>query len=280
MAEDIGAAINGVRILARRLSLDTPGVRATVPMLRGVWGSALRKLDRQRYGAVFDGACSAPGYVLRPAPPDPEDAPAIDWILIGAATEHDTPLLAAWNLAAAAGLGRQRRPFFIRRIRFYRPDGTLVEQDNQRFAPWELDRAVRPLAPNTPCRIRFSAPLRLLRRGKLIASPRMPDLVLAIIRRLYAFMDCEARRHLDALHEPVLAVAKALPAEPWIGERLDLRRWSGTQKRELELRGVTGFLNLPEGLGPLAPLFAAGEWLHLGKATTVGLGQPSVEPLE
>ena len=57
------------------------------------------------------------------------------------------------------------------------------------------------------------------------------------------------------------------------GRRLDLVRYSGSQKAELELRGVAGSLALPVGPGPLSPLLAAAVWIHLGKGTVMGLGQ-------
>ena len=63
------------------------------------------------------------------------------------------------------------------------------------------------------------------------------------------------------------------PSKPWQGRRLDLVRYSGSQKAEVELRGVAGSLALPVGPGPLSPLLAAAAWIHIGKGTVMGLGQ-------
>jgi len=72
------------------------GVQATVPMLRGVWGAALHDLDGEAYRTVFRRrrrGCEAPAlYVLRPAPPDPAFAPAVEWISIGTALQFDRVL--------------------------------------------------------------------------------------------------------------------------------------------------------------------------------------------
>jgi hypothetical protein len=78
------------------------------------------------------------------------------------------------------------------------------------------------------------------------------------------------------LSRQALNAARDTPAEPWQGERLDLHRYSGRQRAELELRGITGYLDLPHGPGPLWPLLAAAQWLHLGKGTVMGMGQLSV----
>ena len=61
--------------------------------------------------------------------------------------------------------------------------------------------------------------------------------------------------------------------------RLDLHRYSGRQRAELELRGVAGYLDLPYGPGEVWPQLAAAQWLHLGKGTVMGLGQLIVQPL-
>jgi hypothetical protein len=75
-----------------------------------------------------------------------------------------------------------------------------------------------------------------------------------------------------------LELARHYPAESWIGRPLDLVRYSGRQKQELEVHGVTGEISLPAGAGPLADLLAAAQWLHLGKSTVMGLGQMIVLP--
>ncbi len=57
------------------------------------------------------------------------------------------------------------------------------------------------------------------------------------------------------------------------------------------MRGVTGTLELPKGVGVLWPILAAGAWVHIGKGTVFGLGHtetallqqpagPKAEPLK
>jgi hypothetical protein len=76
----------------------------------------------------------------------------------------------------------------------------------------------------------------------------------------------------QAIRRPLLELARPRPSS-WSGARLDLHRYSSRQEAEVELRGVSGVLELPEGVGALAPLLAAASWLHVGKGTVFGLGQ-------
>ena len=100
---------------------------------------------------------------------------------------------------------------------------------------------------------------------------------MAALRRLQAFRP-GAKGPDRELSEEALCLAWTVPAGVWEGRPLDLVRYSGRQRDEIELRGVAGELYLPSGPGPLAPLLAAACWLHLGKGTVMGLGQLEVCP--
>jgi hypothetical protein len=175
-----------------------------------------------------------------------------------------------------------------------RPDGQTADQS----PPWPLSEArwldltcenttralgkavgirLCELAPDQPCRLVFPAPLRLMFRKQLIETPTLADIVVAACRRVNAYLPAERQAAWDELGRHALELARRPPARTWTGERLDLRRYSARQHAELELRGVTGSLELPHGPGELWPLLAAATWLHLGKGTVMGLGQLVVE---
>lgn len=271
-----------VSVLPCRMQLDTEAVDATVPMLRGVWGKAIHELFPEIYGRVFD-VGSAPGsvavsppYVVRAAPPLPEWVPALEVILIGPAIEYHDALQRCWDYATREGLGQARRPFEIRRREVILPDESTCGDGT----PWPLAEARWPLPADAPCRLIFPAPLRLRRKGRLIESPTLADLVAALNRRVAGFLPERYRPLWLRLGRQLLELAKQTPQTPWQGTRLDLVRYSGRQKTELDLHGVSGSLQLPHGPGALLPLLAAARWLHIGKNTVMGMGQLLIEPLE
>lgn len=320
LTERLLAILGHLRILPRRILLDTPGVLATIPMLRGVWGAALHELDPAVYRAVFapnegspvpaarrpastlaahvaaarkrqdmaglprgetaegakrTGPTAPASYVLRPAPPDPHFAPAMEWILIGDAMGHDAVLCRAWDIASGMGLGPQRRRFHLRRALVLRPDGTGVEGGDA----WRLREAAWPLYPGCQaCRLVFPSPLRLIRYGRLIEQPTFSDIVIAACRRVRAYLPPNLHATWDALSREALEASRSVPFHAWQGGRLDLHRYSASQAAELDLRGVAGWLELPAGPGPLWPLLAASQWLHVGKGSVMGMGQLQVQP--
>ena len=246
-------------------------------MLRGVWGASLKVLSERVYQSLFvGGEVGTPRYVLRPAPPEVRPAPAVEFLLFGPPDQKDDDSIwAAWDHACHCGLGFQRHPFALGDVRPLAWDGAPLSPSRSQpgFAlcalPWPAGD------PSGACRLEFLAPLRLIYRGRLIEQPTLTDVTIAALRRVQSLTTTSSDAFWSDRHS-WLNLARQIPSEPWQGTRLDLLRYSGSQKRELELRGVAGSLLLPEGPGPLATLLAASGWLHLGKGTVMGLGQPQI----
>ncbi len=285
--KEIFALTGGVSICAFRILLDTGSVHATVAMLRGVWGRALRNLDPTVYSSVFEGnhvgttPCGGrfnlPLYIFRPAPPNPNFAPAIELLLIGKACRHVSVALDAFELAAKAGLGKWREPFRIRKICGISPDGRQIRGPQTWLASDAADRLLTDVPDSQGLKLDFEVPLRLLRRGKLVNKPSFVDMTVAGLRRLCAVSSISF--DIDLLAR-VLDASMRLSVSDWHGQRQDFVRWSGRQKSKVEMRGVTGWLDLPEGAGPFRPLLAACEWIHLGKGTVFGLGNLKLRSLQ
>ncbi len=277
---ELWRSLEQIWILPRRLTLDTSGVAATVPMLRGVWGAALYDLDHRLYRCVFheDGRDRErlPCYILRPV----AGQVAVDWIVIGRpAIRRDAWLLLAWGMAMERGLDAARVPFRVLRMQGLRPDGTVAACPRA----WRLSDAVWPLAGDperTPCRLSFWTPLSLLRQGELIPEPTLKDLVVRAGWRIGAFLPRDQRQLWHERRGEAIEFSRRVPERAWQGQRLDLERYSARQGREFRVPGVCGHLDLPTGPGLLWPLLAALQWLHLGKSTIVGLGQLTIEPLD
>ena len=105
--ERLDSALSGVVLPHWRLHLETPGVQATVPMLRGVWGAAVKVLSESLYQRLFvGGEVGSPRYVLRPAPREPHPARAVEFLLFGPPDRQDDDTVwAAWDRTAAADSG-------------------------------------------------------------------------------------------------------------------------------------------------------------------------------
>ena len=170
----LSALLGRIRLRGWRLLLETPGTRASTPMLRGVWGRALRHLDFEAYNSVFAGLgpqhYSTPKYILRPAPPDSRIAPAVELILFGVVPAYEEIVWEAWLVACGMGLGPERRPFRIRKRE-------LITRDEPGICGSTLLHLARPTDARPfsgACRISFETPSPNLAqkdtRGEAIAQ--------------------------------------------------------------------------------------------------------------
>ncbi len=253
---------------------------ASTPMLRGVWGRALKHVNSKVYADVFEGTGPQdqrrPAYIIRPSAPDPLTAPSIEWILLDTNPATEIAAWKAWLVACGMGLGPRRQPFRILKRE-------LIASSEQET--WYL-ASEPPKQPNItphahmPQKLAFLAPLRILRKRKLIEAPTLRDIATAGMRRIAGIAGIERNtRYRDLMHGAI-SQANAIQSEPWCGERLDVVRWSAKQQKELTLYGVTGSLSLPDGPQRLWPLLSALRWLHIGKGTVYGMGQPTLMPLQ
>ena len=265
---------------AYRLPVHTESgaIQSTIPTLRGVWGRALHLLDKDLYNEVFEGSNSekekTPTYIIRPCR---EDTRSVEWIIWGKnAIKKIDRLRRAWDIAGGMGLGEHRTPFVVENFL------PLPSVGQDYFSVSEMGLQNDTESPErSPCRILFPYSVRLMRHSKLLVSPTFSDLVEAAFFRL-APLVAEAKDMTKA-HRPrelwpdfaeaAIALASTTPSLSWQGDRVTLERYSGRQKREVQQQCITGHLELPNGLGPLWPLFLAATVFHLGKSTVMGLGR-------
>jgi hypothetical protein len=281
-------------------------------MLRGVFGAALRRgacmtglpdckacpLWRTcPYPAIFETPprptqlaqrfSQVPNpYVIEPPPAGTRFVPArqpLIWhmVLAGADTLRQWPLvLHAWQRSLRHGWG----PDGIR------AQGMLVAAEHvgePGVAPaWdaETDSALPHdalwTAPPQPADVatvtlHFHTPLRLQHEGHALSvrelSPR--TLVSHLLRRLRLMLEL----HLGTPEAPFDVPALLAHSETLSDDRSGLRwrdwtRYSSRQKQEMTLGGVVGPWRLEGDLAPLWPWLRLGEWLHLGKNATMGMG--------
>ncbi len=273
-----------VHVACVRVALDADGEAPGPELLRSVWGAALADIDPEAYQRVFEGA--PPERVSRfawrtPLEPRPEDErrPRYELLLFDGEFARIPTWRAALRLALERGLGRGRRGATLVGEEFLAATGEALP----RLSPFTLSGVPWPIVGDPECdpvRIVATSPWRLLRNKRLIQGPGLTDVVVAGWRRVVNLLPSERRRSAERHGRELLRHARGVRCSPWRGRPERMTRWSARQGRRIRLDGVIGSFVLPEGAGPLAPLLAALEWLHLGKATTVGFGGARLDDVE
>lgn len=178
-------------------------------------------------------------------------------VLIGKALNWLSAITQAWRIALRKGLnGSACTLLTVQEVN--RPDSTtapIVQQQAQ---------------------LHFLTPLRLQVQGKPMRDPHgltARDVLIALARRHQLLRDV----HLGAQapqydFSRLLIQAEAIrlsdPEMRWF----EWGRYSQRQQQEMKLGGLLGSLRLSGPLAPFSELLYLGQWLHLGKNASFGLG--------
>ncbi len=210
---------------------------------------------------------------------NPGDGFALEMCLIGEADRYLPYLVHALGKAGERGLGRG--------------DGGRFRLDSldQEIEPgqkeWHcIHRAGGPLTqlpgrlpvvPNCSgdLQIQLLTPLRLKRRGRLLTPERFSfgDFLWALRERLSLLQGKTGESSgsiKEQLPDSLLSVSCHSEQLRW----KDWTRYSSRQRTRMQMGGLTGTIRIDGGLPQeWMPLIQYGQWVHLGKATSMGLGR-------
>jgi len=205
-------------------------------------------------------------------------------VLAGQATQRQLPLiLSAWQRALRFGLGQARVPGELLGVTARDAQGHVTPLFGPasaatvpEFPVLDLAALIRTGDPAPAAlELRFEAPLRLQHESKPLRPAQMTPRVFMshLLRRATLMLDV----HMDIRHEPFDVRALLLLAEQLTHDASqlgwhDLKRFSARQGQELPQGGVQGLWLWRGSLAPLLPWLLLGQWLHVGKGATAGLG--------
>lgn len=198
----------------------------------------------------------------------------VDLCLLGQAGELLPAVTAAMQRAAAGGVAGARNRLRLRRMDqwhhgrwepIYRPGW-----DGLRLLPPESGEQP-PAFPGGPVTIRLLSPLRLKQGGRLVGPERLTPRVF--MYALYARMRRLAAHYAAAMdrHWPEVPQHRQFRESCLRWQELD--RYSSRQGRKHGIGGLLGSFTMDlDGLEEAWPLFWHGQFLHVGKCTSMGHG--------
>jgi hypothetical protein len=281
-------------------------------LLRGQFGAALRRIACMTglprcepcplyrtcpYPAIFETPAPASHalqrfsqvpnpYVIEPPPlrtlrrVPAGEAFSFHLVLVGRALGQ-LPLIAyAFQRAFEHGFGKQRARGGIEDIVCERLDASqsVWDTERSRINPHEQTLTVPQLPAVGEITLNIATPLRLQNQGHPVAPERLSPRTLftALLRRASLLFELHAGMPPVGAEAAHLAAAAAqLTGERRLQWR-DWTRFSSRQQREMTLGGVIGEWKLAGDLDDLLPWFWLGQWLHVGKNTTMGMGMYSL----
>jgi hypothetical protein len=206
---------------------------------------------------------------------------AFHFVLAGHALEQLPLVLLAWQRALAQGLTRMRSRLALEQVQWQ-------DEDNQLHPVWSADTpriqshtASLQIPPwpegKNELLLRIHTPLRLQHQGRPLRPQQLTahSLISAVSRRAALVLEFHANQPDWGERVPATAAqALALRDEREL-RWFDWVRYSSRQQQEMTLGGVVGDWRLQgtkEVLSSIWPWLWLGQWLHVGKNATMGLG--------
>jgi hypothetical protein len=213
----------------------------------------------------------------------PGDLLTCDLVLIGDAMAYVRHFIETMVLLGGTGVGKGQGRFEVTQVQALRPRAPASEiysgrASTLRYVPPPVtgEELVWPYQHLTPRRVTlaFLTPTRLKYHQHLLKDAPAFHIVmrrlldrLAELSRFYhnqpLALDMQAWK---SRAEQIRLVASRVTAYDW-------ERYSNRQRTRMKLGGIVGTATYEGDLAPFMPLLALGEWLHVGKGATFGLGK-------
>ena len=200
-------------------------------------------------------------------------------VLIGLALQQLPLVLMAWRHALQCGLGPQQGTARLSRVWAEGCDEPVLVDSVGGPRPHAQSLALpRPEAAPASVTLVFETPLRLQRGGQVLGigqlTPR--DLLMALLRRVANLVELQLGGTLDVDFTALNTHAATTTGQHQLVWR-DWARRSSRQQQHMVLGGAVGRWTLQGDLAPFWPLLHLGQWLHVGKNASFGLGRYRLE---
>ena len=221
-------------------------------------------------------------YVVEPPPLGARDyrtgeTLSFGLVVMGHALRHLPYFIHAWQEALGRRSGLGGGAARLTSVSYLPPDGPAQPiYDGQALTRPDLQPPAGPDLGDA-ARLCFDTPLRLQQGGAVRGHAMTArDLLMNLARRYWLLAEFHQGVTPAVDFRRLAEQAAAIELDGELRWR-DWRRYSSRQQQGMVLGGVIGAVTLRGDLAPFAGLLAAGQWTHLGKNASFGLGRYRLE---
>lgn len=274
-------------------------------MLRGAFGHALRSIGcitraRDCKGCTLQRGCPYTT-LFEPIPPEnhplqdfskipsayvitpPEwgarvlhegDTLSFHFSLVGRAVAELPVAILAWRRALARGIGPGDGTADLCSVHLENTVSQPIYASETGVILAHDATIVCPPPPEGRVQLEIRTPLRLQNNGVPLKPQTIGEraLLMALVRRLALVSEFHTDNPWQPDFRQLAARAEDIKGRRQLSWR-DWKRYSSRQKQEMALGGVTGRWDLEGELAPFWPAIWFGQWLHVGKNASFGLGR-------
>ena len=214
---------------------------------------------------------------------NPGDEMSFGLVLIGRAIELLPYFILSFENLGERGFGKERGRFSLQKVE----SGTEEVYRGESHTIMGEPRVMRAsdLTPDPDMDVervtlKFLTPVRMKHTGRLTDSPEFHILISTLFRRATSLAYFHCGISSDADPKDVLSTAMGVNLEKDDTRWYDWRRYSSRWERVMTLGGLLGRATYTGHLENFIPLLLLGEYIHVGKCTSFGLGKYSFAPVD
>jgi len=201
-------------------------------------------------------------------------------VLVGRALNYLFHFVLVWHEMGRQGLGRQRGKFSLLSVHneqdqeiYSAADGILKNQ------PWlrQPPDFVADFIPDV-LSLTLSTPLRITEMGKLCQELSFSLLFRNLLRRASLLAEIHTPQKWLLDYSAILQQASCIRTLSSQLRWWDWERYSNRQQGRMQLGGLVGEIRLQGNFALFLPLLRLGEYLHIGKNTSFGMGKYLISP--
>jgi hypothetical protein len=279
-------------------------------MLRGAFGHALRRTacmtkEKDCKACPLYRSCPYPMIFETPAPeqhslqkfsqiPNPYVIEPPAWgervymegeilsfhmVLVGRAVDQLALVTFAWQRAFAREIGHGTAELQDVLLCDQQGEHSIYERRKNQLATHSTEQTPPESLPSS-LTLHFTTPLRLQNNGRVIMPRNLAarDLLVALVRRVSLLLEFHTASTVERDFSQLAALAEQVRYEhdlTW----LDWTRYSSRQQQTMQLGGGVGRWTLYDLPAELHEFIHWGQWLHIGKNASFGLGCYHLAPL-
>lgn len=201
--------------------------------------------------------------------------------LIGRAIDYFPYFIVAFQELGKYGIGKKRNKFTVQRVdgedisvgnseQVFFPEGKVLNK-NYLYSMEDASLQVNT-DQNKLLNIKFLSPVRL-KSETLQDVPVFRYFFGSLLRRLSSLSYFHCNTEFDIDYRDILSKAEEVKIYDNKSRWVDWERYSSRQKSAMKFGGLMGEVIYEGDLSPFMPYLVFGQWIHVGKNSTFGLGK-------
>jgi len=282
-----GAALRGVACMTRQPSCGGCPLQATCPYTRIFEALPPPAHTLQKFSAIPNAFVIEPPAIHQPDSPGAQrpdlqagDPLVFHMVLAGDALEQLALVVFAWQRALAQGLTKSRSHAELQGVDWIDAQGTahpIWQHTDPVLVAHPAHLSLAATQPLLAINLQINTPLRLQHQGSPLRPHQLAPrtLVAAVARRVALVLEFHARQTDWGLAVPEVVQHTDTVTDHRQLHWFDWVRYSSRQQQEMTLGGVLGQWTLygpSEALTAIWPWLWLGQWLHVGKNASMGMG--------